>query len=108
VRHFPVVDRDNKLLGLVSYTDVMLASSSSMSAERERRDVLIHKAVKAKDVMQRDIMTVRHDEDILDAGNVMMLKHLSCLVVTDEHNTLIGILTEHDFVKAALDFLEAL
>ena len=76
LRHFPVVDSQNKLVGLVSWEDVMLASSSSLSAEREKRDELIHRAVKAKDVMRRDVLSVRPDDGIADAGNVMVLKQL--------------------------------
>jgi len=106
LRHFPVVDSQNKLVGLVSWEDVMLASSSSLSAEREKRDELIHRAVKAKDVMRRDVLSVRPDDGIADAGNVMVLKQLRCIPVTDDDNVLVGILTDDNLVQLALDFLE--
>lgn len=105
VRHFPVVDANNKLMGLVSWDDVLLASSSSLSAEREARDDLIHKAAKAEDVMQRGVLTVRPDMPIEDAVGIMQLKQLRCLPVTDEEDTLVGILSDSDLVKLAMELL---
>jgi CBS domain-containing protein len=105
VRQFPVVDKDNKLIGMVSWDDVLLASSSSLSAEREARDKLIHAAARAKDVMDRDVATVRPDDVIMDAADVMQLKRLRCLPVTDEQGTLVGILTVNDFMQLAINFL---
>jgi CBS domain-containing protein len=108
MRHFPVVNQKNELIGLVSWDDLMLASSSSLSAERERRDKLIHHAGHAVDIMKRDVLSVRPDESIGDVGNVMMLKHVRCIPVTDDRNILVGLLTEDNFMQLALDFIEAM
>lgn len=107
VRHFPVVDADNRLIGMVSWEDVLLASSSSLSTERERRDRLIHKAAKASHVMRRHVPTVRPDTPIMDAADIMQLEHLQCLAVTADDGTLCGILTTDDFMQLAIYFLVA-
>ena len=107
MRHFPVVDELNNLIGLVSWDDVRLASSSSLSAEREKRDRLIHQAAKAKDVMRSDVPSVRPDDPIMDAADVMQVKNLHCLPVTDERGTLVGILTVEDFMQLAINLLAA-
>ena len=92
---------------MVSWDDVLLASSSSLSADRAKRDRLIHQAAKAKDVMRRDVPSVRPDTALMDAADTMQLEHLQCLAVTDEGGTLVGILTTDDFMQLAINFLAA-
>ena len=106
VRYFPVVGSDNKLLGLVSWEDVLHASASTLSELRERRDKLIHEMGKAKDVMQRDVHTVNPDTSITDAGNIMMMKHLRCVPVVDDRSVLVGLLTADDFLRLAMEFIQ--
>jgi CBS-domain-containing membrane protein len=56
--------------------------------------------VHVKDVMSRDVDTVRPDTNIQDIARLMTEKHLRALPVVDENQRVIGIITESDlFLK---------
>lgn len=106
-RHLPVVDGDGKLIGLVTHRDLLQASSSSLSADRETRDALIRKRGTVGMVMQREVLTVAEDEGLIEAADTMWSAKIGCIPVVDESEVLIGIVTEADFVKLARDLLRA-
>ncbi|GAH11409.1 unnamed protein product [marine sediment metagenome] len=52
----------------------------------------------AGDVMSRDVGTISSDETVVSAVKVMSENNISCIVVVD-NETVVGILTETDFLK---------
>lgn len=106
-RHLPVIDGDNKVVGLLTYTDLMRASASVLSSEHDRRDELIRQHTTVAMIMTREVVTVRPEMDIIEAGELMWEKRLGCLVVTADDGYLLGILTEGDFIKLALMMVKA-
>lgn len=55
--------------------------------------------MKAKDVMSCDVVTVGPDASILQAARLMAQKRFSGLPVVDAAGTLVGIVTEGDFLR---------
>jgi len=55
--------------------------------------------MRAHQIMTRKVITVKADTVILDAANVMLQHHISGLPVVDETGTLIGIISEGDFIR---------
>jgi CBS domain-containing protein len=55
-------------------------------------------SVKVRDIMIKDVLTIRRDDKLLEAAHTMIGAHASCLVVV-ERDKPIGIITERDFVK---------
>ena len=51
-----------------------------------------------KDLMTKDVVTVDLSKTVFDAAVLMSEKEIACLVVIDD-KTLIGIVTERDFVR---------
>jgi CBS domain-containing protein len=51
---------------------------------------------KAREVMSRHVISVRDDEDIYAAIRVMATNEVTGLPVVDEHEKLVGIITEKD------------
>ena len=100
-RHLPVVDDEGTLVGLITHRDMLHASSSFLSSEREKRDTLIHEQARAEMVMRKEVLTVQPDKPLADAAKLLWDNKLGCLPVTDDNNKLIGIITEADFVKLA-------
>lgn len=96
-RHLPVVD-DGKLVGLVTHSDLLHASSSFLSSEAEQRNELIHKQP-AKLIMQRDVVTVSAEDTLVDAAKLMWEGKFGCLPVVDDDDVLVGIVTQADFLK---------
>ncbi len=60
------------------------------------------KKLRARDIMLTKPVTFTSDTDLLDAVSVLVNRRISGAPVVDERGNLIGLLTERDFLKAAL------
>jgi len=96
-RHLPVVE-GHKLVGLISHKDLLHASSSFLSDSAQRRNELIHRQP-AKRIMERELVTVRPTDTLLDVAFLMWETRVGCVLVTEDDDTLVGIITEGDFVR---------
>jgi CBS domain-containing protein len=56
-------------------------------------------AMKAKEVLSPNVVTVSPDATILQAARLMLQKHISGLPVADASGRLVGILSEGDFLR---------
>lgn len=91
IRHVPIVDRNQKLLGLVTQRDVLAASHDL--------------ARPVSEIMQRDIKTVTATTPAFEAAYLLLRYDIGCVPVTDARGTVIGIVTDTDFVRAAYTLL---
>jgi CBS domain-containing protein len=104
IRHLPVV-RGRKIVGLVTHRDLLRYSL--------RREPRTGADVVARDVMTRDLTTVRPETSLLEAIRIMLTNKFGCLPVTTEDGALLGIITESDLLRVAaqraeeIDFREA-
>lgn len=105
-RHLPVVE-DDKLLGLISYADLLRASSTFLSDKSKERNALIHQ-LPAKAIMQRDLTTVRPTATLAEVATLMWSTRVGCIPVTEQNGTLVGLVTEADFIRVAHHFLASL
>jgi CBS domain-containing protein len=99
IRHVPVVDAKNHLVGLISHRDLLRASIASVStkvANVERRQHLW--TITIAEVMQTDVQTIAPDAPVKEAARLMRTKRIGCLPVIAEE-CLVGIITEHDLLK---------
>lgn len=104
-RHLPVVD-GKKLVGLVTHRDLIRIAASALEAGAEQKTAHMNERLFARDVMQKEVVTVFPDTPILDAGRLMWNNKMSCLPVVDADGELLGIVTEGDFLKLALVLLD--
>ena len=104
-RHMPVVD-DGRLVGIVTLKDVLRTSASTLLPNRSDQNEYVIGHFVVRDIMTKDVATVRPDTRIADAGRLMRQKSLGCLPVTEADGTIVGIVTEADFVDLATRLLE--
>ncbi len=100
----PVVDDDNKLIGLV--TEKLLAEvnpSSATSLSVYEINYLLSKT-KVKDIMKTGIFRISRDALLEDAALVMKENRISSLPVTDGEY-LVGIITRTDIFRAFIDIM---
>ena len=82
----PVVDKDNKLVGIVTNRDLRFQTDMDR---------------KISDVMTKDNLIVTHQQADLDSAASILLEHkIEKLPVVDENNNLIGLITYKDITKA--------
>ncbi len=105
VRHIPIVENDNCFVGLLTHRD-LLAHTISLVAdpdqnEQEEIDDYIHLG----HVMKTNIVTVDPEMGLRDAIPLLLENKYGCLPVISE-KTLVGIVTEADFLKLTLNLLQ--
>ncbi len=93
IRGAPVVDEQGRLTGIITLADIARAVAEG------RLDARV------EDYMKRDVITVREDQDILDAIRLMQRYRIGRLVVVDVTGKLKGIITRTDILRfiAALE-----
>jgi CBS-domain-containing membrane protein len=105
VSAFPVIDDDNKVIGVVSETDLLTKEAlegtvpevlQSLTRQRVRSQV---NAVTAADLMTRPAVTIGPDEPVSRAARLMYSKRVKRLPVVSEDGTLIGIVTRSDVLS---------
>ena len=64
---------------------------------------MTNKSVLVKDYMARTLVTFKPDTDVLDAIHVLVKNRIAGAPVVDDEGNLIGMLSEYDCMKVALD-----
>lgn len=99
VRHIPVVDQEQRLIGMVSHRDLLHASISMIStrlAELERQQHLWQ--IPVRKVMQTDVRTIAPDASIQKAARLMRTQKIGCLPVVS-NGRLVGLISEYDLLQ---------
>jgi len=102
IRHIPIVNDDDLLVGLVTQSDVLAASDSNLREPDQRTDP---GCVTLADVMVTDIITVDEQASLRQCARFLEEHKIGCLPVVT-HGKLRGIITDTDFVGVAINLLE--
>ncbi len=106
IRRMPVVDKQGKLIGIVSDKDLLNAGpSNATSLSVWEINYLVGK-IKIKDVMTRAVLTVSGDTPIEQAARMMVDNKVGGLPVM-EGDQLVGVITESDLFKILLELMGA-
>lgn len=97
-RHVPVVDKDQRVLGLVSQRDLLAASLASGEHTNGAEQKQHLGRLRVQDVMNPYVQCIDPDATIQAAARLMRAGRYGCLPVVDHHDVLIGIVTEHDLL----------
>ena len=103
VRHLPVVE-DSKVVGIVTDRDVKRATPSVLSGvERDEYDRVLA-TTKVSQFMTREPITVTPKSGLRAAVEIFIERKVGSLLVVED-GQLVGILTEIDVFRVALDLL---
>lgn len=101
VRHLPVVN-DGVLVGLITHRDLLRAQIQTLATIQESGDGSSLMLLPASERMSHNVMTATPDMAIKDAARVMLEHKLGCLPIVDD-GKLVGLVTESDFLRWALE-----
>jgi CBS domain-containing protein len=102
IHHVPVVDDEERLVGLVTLTDVLAATDSILRDDESR---LHAREIRVADIMVRDVATIDEHASLRQAALFIEKHQIGCLPVVTDGN-LRGIVTDTDFVGVAINLLE--
>jgi len=99
IRRLAVVEGDNKLIGILSMTDVYEAGpSDATSLSIWEVNYLLAKTL-VREIFTPDPKTVKPDNTMSDAARLMLDNKFGALPVVDDTNKVIGIVTQSDIFK---------
>jgi CBS domain-containing protein len=94
ISSLPVVDDENRVIGIVTTTDI----GYNLIRDRYTLETTIG------DVMTKDVITIREDDNILEAIKKMDINGkkeeiINQLPVVDKDNKLVGIISDGDIIR---------
>ena len=105
----PVIDDDQRILGIISEKDILHAMYPDMnqiaeqgrvdfeSLEHEYNDVINYKV---KDVMKKPVITAPYDFPVLKAVSIMCVNSIRRIPIVNKDQRLVGILSMGEVHKA--------
>jgi CBS domain-containing protein len=107
----PVVDKENKVLGIITQADIL--SMIGVSREHTFKDLLRYMLGEklperrmgdhVGDIMTSPAITINPGANIAEAVRMMDDRRIRRLTVVDDDNRLIGIITRADILKAVIN-----
>ena len=105
VSAFPVIDEDNKVIGVVSEADLLTKEALEGTVPRTLQSLTRQSvrtrvnAVTAADLMTKPAVTIGSGESVTHAARLMFDRRVKRLPVTSDDGTLIGIVTRSDVLS---------
>lgn len=99
IRHIPITNANNHVLGLVTQRDVLAASGPELVSCDTGIDIPL------TDVMIRNVSVIHKNDSLRQAAVYLQEHKYGCLPVVED-NQLVGIITDSDFIAIAINLLE--
>ena len=104
VRHLPVIDDRQRVIGIISHRDLLAAAMTQvLDFDAQSRRTFL-RSIDVGEVMTKDVVTVGPDATLTEVAQIFVERRIGCVPVVDAHGALIGLVTETDLLAAA--FLE--
>jgi acetoin utilization protein AcuB len=107
IRRMPVVDKNGKLVGIVSDQDLLRVTPSPATTLSAYEIPYLLSKVKVSDVMTKKVITVTEETPVEEAARIMVDNKIGGLPVVDESHVVVGIITETDIFKTFLELIGA-
>jgi len=106
IRHLPIIDKDRRLIGIITDRDIRSAlpynSLMEPCSEEERERV---SKFKVKDIMTKEPITISPAYTIQDALMMIQNSNVGALPVVDDDHKLKGIISVRDLLRAFINVL---
>lgn len=99
--HMPIVDGD-ALVGILSWRDLVrayrTARRGAATGDPFALDDLLDRTTSIEQVMSKDLVTLREDEPLERAIDLIADGHIHSVLVLDDDDKLVGIVTDKDII----------
>lgn len=98
IRHIPVVN-DGKIIGMLSYTDLLRVSYADVvEKEAENVESIVFNMFSIRQVMTKEVIVITSETTIKETAEILSKNEFHALPVCDKNN-LVGIVTTTDLMK---------
>ncbi len=105
VRHIPIVDKKDRLVGIFTQRDLLAHMDSAMYGMSEEELEVQEADLPIKEVMSTKVATASLHTPLRQAALFLQNKRYGCLPIVDGKQV-VGIITDSDFVQIAINLLE--
>ncbi|SHJ61709.1 CBS domain-containing protein [Paramaledivibacter caminithermalis] len=110
----PVTDEEDKVVGIVSESDLIYPEKSLHlpafipildgiifleSFKKLEKEIKKMTAYQVKDVMVKDVITVKEDTEVQEIVNILLDKKINRVPVVNEEDKLVGIITRSNILR---------
>jgi CBS domain-containing protein len=99
IRRVPVVDHNDRLVGIITLGDVRNAYPSDATVLSVHEWTYLLDKILALDVMRPTVVTIAAEASVIDAARLMLAHKISGLPVVED-GLLVGMITESDIFRA--------
>ena len=105
IRHIPITDSENHLLGLVTQRDVLAATGPAFLTSEKSDSIVDQTDIRLSEIMIRNVQVVHPTDSLRQAAIYLQAHKYGCLPVVSD-DCLVGIVTDSDFIAIAINLLE--
>jgi len=113
----PVVDKENRVVGVISEGDLLVKSKKLHfpsylqflagviyleSLQKFEEEIKKSVGVQVEDVMTKEVITALFDTPVGELATLMVEKQINRIPIVNEQGRLVGIVTRSDIIKATL------
>ncbi|GFM32880.1 CBS and ACT domain-containing protein [Desulfovibrio subterraneus] len=102
ISRLPVVDANNRVVGIVSDRDIKEASPSKATSLDVHELYYLLSEIKVKDIMTVDPVCAKPLDTVENAAVLMISKKIGGMPVVDDNNVLQGIITDSDIFEVLI------
>lgn len=99
LRYLPIESEQGELVGLLTHRELLRYFSDSFKNNKK------NSTTKLEDIMLKEPYTIRPEQTIVEAMELMMEKRIGCLPVVN-NGKLVGMITEHNFLNITASLLK--
>lgn len=106
IHHLPVLDKDEKLVGIVAEKDLLYASPSVATTLSVFEMTSLLAKLKVDKVMSRDVISIAEDVPLEEAARIMADRGIGGLPIV-RGKAVVGIITESDLFRIFIELFGA-
>ncbi len=106
IRHLPIVNADNQVIGLLTQRE-FLAEAFRITDRFGAQNLKAYLAkTPVEQCMNTDINSIGPNSSLKEAAQLLLKTRIGCVLITDEQQQLLGIISSKDFVRLSIELLD--
>jgi CBS domain-containing protein len=98
IHHVPIID-GSKLVGLISFTDLMKINFVINGVDERSINAIIDQQFSIREIMSDRLVTIKNTDTIRDGAELLAKGGFHSLAVIDDEGALVGIVTTTDLIR---------